>query len=191
MDKEKKKPPYLNEFKEAYDMQSFIEKSDAYKSIERGERATNVAHDIAFAQTLMDNDIFAPYRRLLLETFNWTLDTDGFVTPSSLKTDYKRALQRNHAKQLGCDVFEPVHFIRMFVNDHVVTVLIRYIVAEDVNRYREFVQLNHADCDIYLCRLDRRFKWLLEERLEEAEPDSVWEEVNAEYYQLDFGFGAA
>lgn len=179
-------PQYHNEFFDAYNAQWFIQKSDGYKALERTNRITGVDHDIAFASTLIDNERYAPYRKLLFETVNWTLEVDGFITPSSIKTDYKRALRGNHAKQLGCDVFDTVHFIRAFVNDHVVTVLMRYIVAEDVDRYHDFVQLNHADCDIYLCMLDKRFKWLLDDRCNEAEPGSVWEKAKAEYSQLDF-----
>ena len=76
--------------------------------------------------------------------------------------------------------------MQAFVNDHVVTVLMRYIVADEPEYFREYVQLNHADCDIILCHIDKeRFRWLFEERIKEEEPNSVWYQLDAEYKQLD------
>jgi hypothetical protein len=182
----KKKPPYLEELQDAYDLQELIERSEDYQKIERFNQITGVAHDIAFAQTLVDSPRYKPYRDLLWQTFDFTVDTDGKVAPKALSTDFKRAIRSKHAQLLGCNEFVPEHFMRAFANDHVITVLMRYIVADEPEYFREYVQLNHADCDIILCRLDpKRFKWLFLERLNEAPPDSPWQEMKAEYDQLE------
>lgn len=181
----KKQSPYLEELNDAYELQHVIENSESYKAIERFNRITGTAHDMAFAQTLVDNPRYKPYRDLLWETFDWTLKTDGCVAPKALATDYKRAIRSKHAQLLGCKEFVPEHFMRAFVNDHVVTVLMRYIVADEPELYREYVQLNHADCDIFLCKLEpERFMWLFIERLSEAPPGSQWQKLEAEFKQM-------
>ena len=175
-------------FKEAYEFEDAILARSSVdivvdsqyldeKARERAERITNPIHDVAFAKTFFDSDdpIFERYRNSLWSVFEWTRRIDGKVSPAALRTDYKRKVRHDNIDETGHVSIEAQKMLRTFANDHVLTAIIRYLVAENPEIYRDYVELNHADCDLIVCAIEpRRFRWLKEERSKFASYGSPW-----------------
>lgn len=135
---------------------------------ENSSRFTEVADDVAFAHELMTSNDLDFERRLLWKAVDHCLDMDGIISPSALKTDFKRELKSNYRESDGVIPPDARRIIAKYSNDHVITPVIRYIVSDDPEYYREYFQINHANCDLLLCSLFKdTFKWLLDERFEE------------------------
>lgn len=160
---------------------SFFDLHGYLKQAENEARITSAAEDVTFANELMTDSKFEFERSLLWKAVDHCERMDRVISPSALKTDFKRELQANYRGADGKIPLDARCMIGRYSNDHVVTAIVRYIISEDPAYYREYFQVNHATCDLILCALFRdRFKWLLDERLKEAEllqPGSPWLEL--------------
>lgn len=154
-------------------------------------RITNAAEDVTFANELMTASKLEFERSLLWKAVDHCEKMDSVISPSALKTDFKRELQANYRGSDGVIPLDARCLIGRYSNDHVVTAIVRYVISEDPEYYREYFQVNHATCDLILCALfGEKFKWLLDERLSEEElllPGSPWLELkNGKSVQLSF-----
>lgn len=133
---------------------------------ERVDRITDVCADVAYAHEFMTEPEFEPYAKELRGTFRNDCEWDQAVSPAMLRTDFERAIKSRYTDTEQEQ--EALAALRTYGNDHVLTVLIRFLVSDDVFRYREHVQLNHARCEPILCaRWPDQFEWLAKERLED------------------------
>lgn len=141
--------------------------SDAQE--EREARITEVLYDVHAAYEFTTDEELRQYYKELRATFGNDCQWDQFVSPAMLRTDFMRAIKSRYSD--ANDVLEPEarSILRTYGNDHVLTVLIRFLVAEDVEEYREHVQLNTAACDPILFKtFPDKFKWLRDEYMARA-----------------------
>lgn len=170
---------------------TFFAVHEYLKTEENIGRITSAAEDVTFAHELMTEDGFEFERTLLWKAVDHCADMDGVISPSALKTDFRRYLQANYRDSDGMIPLDARCMISRYSNDHVVTAIVRFIVSDEPEYWREYFQINHATCDIILCSLfSDKFKWLLDERLAEEEllqAGSPWLALkNGKSLQLSF-----